>query len=144
MDYKWDFDNDGKFDSFGNVVSHTYMQEGTYTVELSVVDADENVGMASLIIKVEAQGIVPIIAADKIDGNIPLTVNFDASGSSYSKGQITSYKWNFGDGTPVKLGSATISHKYTAIGAFTVKVTVIGSDNSTAEKSLTITVRKSR
>lgn len=142
VDYKWDFDNDGEFESFGNVVSHTYTAEGTYTVKLSVVDADENVGTASLIIKVEAQGIVPIITSDKIDGNIPLTVNFDASGSSYSKGQITSYKWDFGDGTPVKLGSATISHKYTAIGTFTAKVTVIGSDNSTAAKSLTITVRE--
>lgn len=142
VDYKWDFENDATFDSFGNIVSHTYTEEGTYTVALAVVDADNNVGNASIVIKVEALGIVPILSADVIDGNIPLTVNFDASASSYSKGQITSYKWDFGDGTPVKIGSATISHKYTSIGTFTAEVTVMGSDNSAAAKSLTISVRE--
>lgn len=142
VDYKWDFENDATFDSFGTVVSHTYTEEGTYTVALTVVDADENVGNASMVIKVEAQGIVPKLSADVIEGNVPLAVNFDASASSYSKGQISSYKWNFGDGTPVKIGSATISHKYTSIGTFKAEVTVMGSDNSIATKDLTINVRE--
>ncbi|MFH1284124.1 MAG: PKD domain-containing protein [Candidatus Peregrinibacteria bacterium] len=142
VDYRWDFENDGTIDEYGETVSHSYTTEGTYTVELTVVDADENTSTATQIIKVEAQGIVAIIKADKIEGNVPVTVKFDASGSTYDKGQITTYKWDFGDGTAPKLGTAEISHKYTEIGTYTAKVTAIGADNSQAEDSVIITVRE--
>lgn len=142
VDYKWDFDGDGQFDSFGSVVSHTYTQEGTYNIELEVQDSDKNVGKASLVVKVESAGVIAAVVADKVDGNVPLTVNFDASGSTYSKGQITSYKWDFGDETPAKIGAATISHKYTAVGSYNTTVTVTASDGSSASKSMTITVRE--
>lgn len=142
VDYKWDFDGDGKFDSFGNSVSHTFTKDGNFNVALSVVDADKNVGTANLIIKVEPQGIVPVIKADIVEGNIPLAVTFDASASSYANGQISGYKWDFGDGTPVKTGAANITHKYTAIGTFTAAVTILGADNTTAAKSITINVRE--
>lgn len=142
VDYKWDFENDGKFDSFGSNVSHTFTEDGSYNVSLSVFDSDKNSGSATMIVKVEPQGVVANLKADMVEGSVPLTVNFDASGSSYSKGQISGYKWDFGDGTPVNMGSAKISHKYTAIGNFKVTVTVIGADNITAEKSLNINVRE--
>lgn len=142
VDYQWDFNGDGKFDSFGDTVNHTFTDDGTFTITLNVIDADKNIGAASMTVKVEPQGIVPVIKTDTVDGNIPLTVTFDASASSYTKGQISGYKWDFGDGTPVKTGSATITHKYTAIGTFTAKVTVLGADNTTANKSITINVRE--
>ena len=142
VDYKWDFDGDGEFDSFGELVTHTYLNEGSYNVELQVEDADKNIGKASTVVKVEAQGIVVNVEADKVDGSVPLTVNFDASGSSYSKGQITSYLWDFGDKSPVKSGAASISHKYTAIGTYNAIVTVTGSDGSKNFKTILITVRE--
>ncbi|MBI5754113.1 PKD domain-containing protein [Candidatus Peregrinibacteria bacterium] len=142
VDYQWDFDGDGKFDGFGAKVSHTFMEEGTFNTALSVIDGDKNIGSATLIVKVTPQGIVPSLKADTVDGNIPLNVNFDASASSYSKGQISGYKWDFGDGTPVKSGSAAITHKYTAIGTFKATVTVLGTDNTTATKTITINVRE--
>ncbi len=142
VDYSWDFDGDEKADAFGSVTTHTFSEEGIYKVNLKVTDTDKNVGQSEVIVKAEAQGIIAKLTADKIDGNVPLTINFDASGSSYSKGQITSYKWDFGDGTPVKLGAATISHKYTAIGTYNVSVTVIGSDNTSAVSKLSVTARE--
>jgi len=142
VDYQWDFDGDGKFDAFGVNTSHTYTEDGTYNATLNVVDADKNVGSATIKVQVAPEGIAPSLKADVADGNIPLSVNFDASASSYAKGQISGYKWDFGDGTPIKMGSATLTHKYTAIGTFTATVTVLGSDNTSASKSMTINVRE--
>ena len=142
VDYQWDFDGDGKFDAFGPSVSHVYTDAGTFNVVLNVVDADKNTGSATLTVDVAQQGIMPSLKGDVLDGNIPLSVNFDASASTYANGQISGYKWDFGDGTPVKMGSATLAHKYTAIGTFTATVTVLGSDNTSASKSITINVRE--
>lgn len=141
VDYEWDFGDDSA-PGAGDSTSHVFKNEGTYSVTLSVTDADNNVGKTTVIIKASAQGINPALDVDKIEGNVPLTVTFDASGSTYSKGQITSYKWDFGDGGQPKLGNAKISHKYTSIGTFTATVTVIGADNTSATKTANITVRE--
>lgn len=141
VDYEWNFD-DGSAKGFGETVNHIFSKQGTYTVTLSVSDADDNIGKSTMVVDVQAQGISASVSADKLDGNIPLTINFDASGSTYQDGQITSYKWDFGDGTQPKLGAAKISHKYTSIGTFNVSVEVIGSDNSSSKANITITVRE--
>ncbi|MBD3331153.1 PKD domain-containing protein [Candidatus Peregrinibacteria bacterium] len=142
VDYEWDFDGDGEADSYGALVSYTFDEEGTYNVTLSVIDADGNIGRASTIVKAEAQGITAAVKADKIEGTAPLTATFDASGSSYPNGQITSYKWDFGDGTSPKLGSAKITHKFDTVGTYTTTVEVIGADNSSDEAEILITVRE--
>ncbi|MFA6917920.1 MAG: PKD domain-containing protein [Candidatus Gracilibacteria bacterium] len=142
VDYKWDFNGDGTDDGYGQKTSHTYNEEGTYTVTLTVVDADGNKSTATTVVKAVAQGITAVLEADPIEGESPLTVSFDASGSIFTKGQITSYQWDFGDGTSPKLGAARITHKYTAINTYTAKVTVIGSDNSKSTATTLITVRE--
>ena len=141
VDYEWDF-GDGSEAGYGETADHTYTTEGTYTVTLTVTDADNNTGRSSMTVKVEPQGIVAVLEADQIDGSVPLTVEFDASGSTYTNGQITSYKWDFGDGSDPKLGAANVSHRYEAIGAFTASVQVIGSDNSSETVELIVTVRE--
>lgn len=141
IDYAWDF-GDGTENGVGETATHTFNSEGTFTVILTVTDADDNEGKATIGVKVEQQGIVTDLKADKVEGNVPLTVNFDATGSTYNEGQITSYKWDFGDNSGSKLGASTISHKYTSIGTFPATVTIIGSDNSTATATVNITVRE--
>lgn len=141
VDYAWNF-GDGSASAFGKSVSHSFDKEGTFTVTLSVTDADDNTGTDTQIVKVSPQGIIATLEANKIDGNVPLTVEFDASGSTHKNGQITSYKWDFGDGTKPKLGASTINHKYTEIGSYTASVEVIGADNSSDTATLTITVRE--
>lgn len=142
VDYEWDLDGDGFADKFGEAISHTFTETGTFTVSLKAVDADGNSDKTTIAVVVESQGVIAALTTNKIDGTVPLTVEFDASGSSYTDGSITSYEWDFGNGTAPKLGNAKISHKYTQIGTFTATVTVISSDNTKASKSVTITVRE--
>jgi PKD repeat protein len=142
VDYEWDFNGDGTIDKYGAVVSYTFEQKGNYTAAVTVLDADDNQAKAEISVKVAQQGMTANIKTDKVDGNVPLTVSFDASGSSYQGGNITSYRWNFGDGTSPKLGEAQISHKYTSIGTYTASVEVIADDNTTKKAEVLITVRE--
>lgn len=142
VDYEWDFDGDGKTDSTKKTTSHTYNKEGVLNAKLTVTDADGNKGVKTIPIKVLPPGLSAKVETDRVEGNVPLTVQFNAGGSSYPNGKITSYQWDFGDGTKPKLGSSVISHKYTSVGAFTAKVTVIGADNSKDETTVLITVRE--
>lgn len=141
VEYEWDFDDDGKPDEFGKKVSHSFTAVGTYTVRLTVVDSQENYNSTTVGVKVLEQGMKAVLKATPVNGEVPLSVVFDASGSANPKGEISSYKWDFGDGTNPILGSAKISHKYTEIGEYKATVTVIGSDNAKETAEVNIVVR---
>lgn len=137
-EYRWDFDGDGFNDASSSRETHTFTNPGNYKTTLTVTDADGNTSKTSINIIVEEVGISPTLTANPIAGNIPLTVNFDASGSTYPEGQIVSYKWDFGDGTDQTIGNAQISHQYTSIGTFTATVTVVASDGKESSTQVII------
>jgi PKD repeat protein len=77
-----------------------------------------------------------VIAATPLSGNVPLSVAFDASGSSDPDGTIASYAWTFGDGAT---GSGmTCAHTYTQPGTFTATLTV--TDNVGAQGTATVRI----
>jgi len=70
-------------------------------------------------------------------------VTFDAQCSEDLDGTIVSYTWNFGDGTPtVTTGSPTISHTFTEVGSYTVRLVVTddtGLDSAAFEVTVEVT-----
>lgn len=60
---------------------------------------------------------------DPPTGKPPLSVVFDASGSTDEGSGIASYSWDFGDGTSAT-GVMPAAHTYTSYGTYTVKLTV--------------------
>ena len=65
-------------------------------------------------------------SANPQTGNAPLTVTF----TNLSSGNITSYNWNFGDGTTS--GSASTTHTFTTPGSYYVRFDVSGPGGSAA------------
>lgn len=141
VDYMWDFDGDGESDATGIQTQYIYKEVGEYNVSLTVIDAEDNESKQTLIIKVLAPGLQAVISADPIQGEAPLKVHFDASGSTYEGGEIVSYKWNFGDDSAPQIYDANVTYEYKNIGNYTAKVTVSGSDGKEDSNEIQINVR---
>ncbi len=118
--YNWAF-GDGEFGQ-GEIITHTYQQAGTYEAELIVVGpGGQNSRTATITVTRPPDAPIAAFTANPESGDIPLNVQFDATGSS---GQINSYNWDFGDG---ETGSgANVSHTFTTTGTYTVTLTVTG------------------
>lgn len=138
--YKWDF-GDGT-SSFAADVEHVYNSPGIFTAMLTVTDNSGLTGSASLQIESFAPNQPPLadLQVSATNGNVPLTVTFDASNSIDSDGNIVSYAWNFGDGSSSNSTIATTSHTYSKTGTFTATVTITDNRGALSSDSVTISV----
>jgi PKD repeat protein len=68
-------------------------------------------------------------------------VFFNASGSTAATGAtLTSYAWDFGDGTTTTSATSSISHPFTTQGTFTVTLVVTDSAGTKAKTTNAVTV----
>jgi len=135
--YSWDF-GDGNTDS-GVTVSHSYVDDGEYTVILRVVDDDGAVGSKTASIIVKNRPPVADLSTSAAILDKEETVTFNASGSYDPDGIIVSYSWDFGDGTTAT--GITVSHAYSDDGSYSVTLTVTDNDGATDTAHATKTVR---
>jgi len=136
--YSWNF-GDGTTGS-GSVVSHTYSNVGTYTAVLTVTDSQGLTASQSVQIQATAPNLLPtaVIAASSTSGTAPMSVTFNGSGSMDPDGTISSYAWNFGDGTTAS-GSA-VSKTFNTAGTYTVTLTVTDNRGGKGTSSAVIQV----
>ena len=81
---------------------------------------------------------VAVFTVDVTTGAAPLTVAFDANGSSDPDGVIVSFAWQFGDGSTA--AGATTSHTYVADGSYTARLTVTDDRGASASTERVIVV----
>lgn len=128
----WRF-GDGTSSTLRNPV-HTYTELGTYSVELTVVSKNGGVATGS------KHNYIRVLEA-------PPEADFYAHSETYvghteqftdrSRGKITSWSWNFGDGTTSNVKNPT--HTYYAPGSYVVSLTVTGPGGSDSVQQ-TVTV----
>ncbi len=141
ISYQWDFNDDGEVDDTGSSASYTYDAEGDYIARLILTDSAKNTSETTVPITVTAQGIVAKWTVSPTSGEVPLTVSFDASASTYKDGTIADYKIDFGEGGQPFNGGSSAQYEYTTTGDFTATLTVVGADGKTATTSIPIVVR---
>ncbi|EMA52569.1 MULTISPECIES: glycosyl hydrolase family 18 protein [Halococcus] len=136
--YEWTF-GDGTSGT-GKTASHTYDAVGKYTVELTVTDDGGKTASTTSTLTVGDPNEVPT-ASFAVDPSMPApgkAATFDASGSSDPDGSISSYEWDFGDGST---GSGkTVSHTYSSKGTYTVSLTVTDGAGASATTTSDVTV----
>ena len=124
-------------------IDHTYQAPGVYDAQVIVRDEDGNLARSSTVITANPptppqQGPQAVLNASTDQGNAPLTVTFDASGSQDSDGQITAYTWDFGDGTSAF--GEQVTHTFSQDGTYIVILTVSNDEGEMATARQTITV----
>jgi PKD repeat protein len=117
--YNWDF-GDGSTSTIKNP-THTYSTKGTYTVTLKVEGPGGN-STETIYNYINVSWAVPVanFTVNATKGTVPFDVQF----TDKSTGNVTSYYWNFGDGSNSKDKSTT--HLYTVPGTYAVTLTVTG------------------
>jgi len=127
VSYSWDF-GDGNTDS-GVTVSHSYMDDGEYTVTLMVVDNRGATDSKTAVKLVKNRPPIASLMGYVVSCEKEEIVTFDASSSYDLDGTIVEYFWDFGDGSTAT--GVKVSTAYTESGAYTVTLTVTDDDRAT-------------
>lgn len=131
----------------GLASNYRYIESGVYTITMNVSDGELSTSTTRQIVILSQEGPQPgeLNAEFTWTPNSPEVgqqVSFDASSSS---GDITTFSWDFGDGSstsgPVAVRMVT-THTYSRAGNYNVTLTVSSEDGSEDSVTHTITVRE--
>ena len=141
--YDWDFgDGSDPVTGASGTVSHTYTEGGTFTAEVTPVDADGNRGLTRTTEEITVL-VDPVATATATPrcGVLPLEVDFDASATD-PQDQAVTWAWDFGvDGTDDDTSTEkSPTWTYTAAGEYTATVTATDPDGNTGTSSVRIEV----
>ena len=131
-EWNWNF-GDGTDSTDKNPV-HTYTSAGTYTVTLTVSNADGAASKEGTITVLQStEQVVADFTSNVASGNTPLEVSF----TDTSTGSPTAWSWDFGDGTTSTDKNPV--QTYTSAGTYTVTLTASNA-NGRSSKTGSITV----
>ncbi|UCE38529.1 MAG: PKD domain-containing protein [Thermoplasmata archaeon] len=137
LTYSWDFD-DGHSET-GQVVNHSYDDEGIYLVTLTVTDSLGAHGKDYIFVKVTNAHPIAEAGQNQVvsEDDVVKFWAFD-SWDTISDLPLLSYAWDFGDGS--KGCGITTDHIYTKKGVYTVTLTVQDNNGAMSKDIVNITV----
>jgi hypothetical protein len=124
--------------------SHVYDNDGSYTLTATAIDVTgftQSTSTAVTVIPVPRPTIIvtPTPQTQTVGGQISFRIDITAPPGI----GIQNTSINFGDGTSQSLGgatNATVTHRYTSTGTFTVTVTVLDTAGQTTEGTTTVSI----
>jgi PKD domain len=143
--YRWDWTNDGTWDTNWLSLSkttHIYTTIGNFTINLQVQDVegqtDENITTVVVKKGISLQQAPVADAGGPYSGLTYQNIQFNGSRSYAINTSIMNYTWVFGDGTYGYEMSPV--HGYASAGTFTVILTVNDSNNLQAIDTTTVSI----
>ena len=138
--YVWDF-GDGQ-SAVGATATHTWSDEGSYTVTLTVTDDQgaEGSDTATITVTQPNRPPIPSFSLNPNPAAPDQLITFDASATSDPDGDnVVSYQWDFGDGSPLQLGQL-ITHAYDAEGVYQATLTATDAHGAAASVGVIVTI----
>jgi outer membrane protein assembly factor BamB/chitodextrinase len=136
ISYEWDFGD--RTNATGVITTHSYDDNGTYTVTLTITD-DEGLS------DTDSQDVTvlnrpPVVSLTESASTVFTSevIYFNASESYDLDGVIVTYFWDFGDGTNAT--GVTVDRAYEYNGTYTVTLTATDDDGVSASTSADKTV----
>lgn len=142
VSYTWEFGGGGSGRS-GKEIVKAFDTPGSYVVTLTVTDDAGEKSVTDKTVTVSAlPGPTAVLSFSPATPNTSTTVFFDATASTApSLARITSYFFNYGDGTTDgPAASPTQSHTFAATGIYVVRLTVTDSLGRTGTTTVSVPV----
>jgi len=125
----WTWDFGGAAKATGRQAAHTFARPGEHTVRLTFSDGEHTASVQAVVnVAAPVEGRITPLDAPVMVGK---AAAFDGRGSI---GKVTSWTWDFGDGT--KATGPSVKHTYTKDGIYKVRLTV--SDGTHRDEGLAI------
>ena len=125
--YEWNFGDASPIVSTSTpLINHVYTAFGTYNASVKATDASGCFVVSATTITVQNPPISG--SASPSSGCIPANVFFTANASVPTGSSVTSYIYDYGDGSPT---SSIASHIYNAVGSYTPSVAIVTSEGCT-------------
>jgi subtilisin-like proprotein convertase family protein len=145
VDYAWDFDGNGTYETAGGstpTISHQFASAGTYPVGLQVTDNNGATGTTSVSVHVTQPPLAALVLSPStVQTGTP--VSFDASGSTDPDGSIVGYEWDLDGNGSYETDSGTnprVTKAYPNHGVIPVRVRVTDNDGGKSVATGTLTV----
>ena len=136
--YTWDW-GDGET-SVGEDVSHTYADDGTYLLRLTVEDSDGSLSTTSRFITVINRAPFDgVILADSTRLDYGEPARFEVDFSDVPNDTVSIF-WRMGSGGVTYTNRRVVNHVYREIGIFTIRVLLTDDDGGESEVSLDVEV----
>jgi PKD repeat protein len=136
----WDFDGDGNLELFdtsdpvaGPVASFSYAGSGAFHGYLYVWDDDDQLVSREFVIRTDGAPSAELAYPGGPFFSRPVTVDFNAAGSTDMDGSLVEYRWEFNEDDVIDevTTEPTVSHEFTTSGSQLVKVTVVDDNGLT-------------
>jgi PKD repeat protein len=138
LEYSWEFPDQDPAQMAGVQGEQSFEKSGDYIVRLTVTDSAGQSNATEVLIQVENTS--PIASA-RFSNDAPIpgeSVLFDASSSFDPDGQLIDFIWDFGDGETRR--GTRVSHVYSQLGLYEVRLTVVDNAGALSTISHTMTV----
>lgn len=134
MEYRWDVDGDGSIDTTTETATydHSYEMTGTYTPTVTVVDELNQTDTANTSVTV-SDTTPPSVTIDGPTSAMKDETITLSGANSTDNGNISSYEWEFGDGSTAT--GVTVDHAYSENGTYTVTLTVTDEAGNNATET---------
>lgn len=135
VSWHWDF-GDGTSGS-GTTVTHTYADDGTYAVTLTVTDSSGRTGVDGT--SADISNAAPVVSTGGPYTAQPGVAVLLTGAASDVAADVLTYAWSFGDGTPEQAG-ASVTHTYSTPGTYPLTLTVRDDDGGETSAVSYVTV----